>query len=113
MQSELSKDEAFRPARDRLDQMARESRDTKWANEKEAAMQTLLEGSYSIRNIECRATICAVEVERLAGDVFDVVTFGQGLAKIGLLGPEYLTSANDTGGDHDKLWITLFTAVRR
>lgn len=112
MQAELSKSEAFRPARDRLDQMARESRDTDWANAKETEIQALMEGRYSIRNIECRATICAVEVVRLAGDPFDVITFQQGLAKINLFGPEYLTNANEAGDDRDKLWVTLFTTLR-
>jgi len=91
MQGELKKNEVFRAARERLEQMAREPRDNGWASLKESQIQDLMmsNGTY-IRNIECRTTTCAVEVAP-ASDPFDVTTTEQQLKNLDLWGPEYLT----------------------
>jgi hypothetical protein len=109
LKAEMSKDEAFRPARESLEQVARESRDAEWANAGESQIQALMEGRYSIRNIECRATICAVEVEVPSQrESFDIITIQQGLVKVGLYGPGYLTRAHEADVD-----VAFFTVLRR
>jgi hypothetical protein len=63
MQAELRKSDVFRPARERLEQLAREPRDDAWAKLAEFQVQDLIVADgNSIRNIECRTTVCAVEM---------------------------------------------------
>jgi hypothetical protein len=53
-----------------LAKMAQEPRDNSWATKTEALIQDEVmsekPGVYSIRNIECRSSLCAVEVESLS-----------------------------------------------
>jgi hypothetical protein len=53
-----------------LAKMAKEPRDLAWAAKTETLIQdevtSLSPGNYSIRNIECRSSICAVEMESLS-----------------------------------------------
>jgi hypothetical protein len=70
----------------KLAQFTQESRDNAWAAQEEADIQTQIESlgpdKYSIRNLECRTTICAVEVsssvpERYLGmNYYYMVKFG-------------------------------------
>jgi hypothetical protein len=52
-----------------LTQMAEEPRDLRWAKETEAGLQAWLSQSseFTIRAIECRTTLCAVEVSSIHG----------------------------------------------
>jgi hypothetical protein len=54
----------------RLAEMAKEPRDLAWAAKTESLIQdevlSLSPGDYSIRNIECRSSICAVEIESVS-----------------------------------------------
>jgi hypothetical protein len=54
-----------------LAEMAQEPRDEAWATKTESLIQHEIisqgPGIYSIRNIECRTSICAVEVQSLSG----------------------------------------------
>jgi hypothetical protein len=49
-----------------LAQMAKEPRDSAWANDMEAKLQAYIEQEFKdalIRNIDCRTSLCAIEVE--------------------------------------------------
>jgi hypothetical protein len=112
MQAELNKSDAFRPARERLVQMARESREIEWANSEEQKIQDLLTSDeLVVRNIECRASICAVEVAS-AGENFDVVRIEQQLIRLNVWGPEYLTFSKDIDDDGNNVKEALFE-IRR
>jgi len=49
-----------------LSEMAHQPRDPAWASDTEAKLQSLVESqkphAYSVRNVECRETLCALEV---------------------------------------------------
>jgi hypothetical protein len=112
MQAELRKSDVFRPARERLEQLAREPRDDAWAKLAEFQVQDLIVADgNSIRNIECRTTVCAVEMVQV--NALDIVTIEQQLKGLGLWGPESMTSANDTDGDGNKIQVTIFSILRR
>lgn len=112
LQAELGKNDVFRPARERLEQLAGEPRDDAWANLRESQVQDLIVADgNSIRNIECRTTICAVEMVQI--NALDVVTIEQQLKGLGLSGPDYMTYANDIDDGGNKILVTLFFALRR
>jgi hypothetical protein len=113
MKAELAKSDVFRPARERLEQMAREPRDNEWANLAESQIQDLITSDgMNIRNIECRTTICAIEVAP-ASEPFDVVIIGQQLTRLDLWGPEYLTFSRETDDDGNSVKVALFEIRRR
>jgi hypothetical protein len=113
MQSELNKDDVFRPARERLEQMAREPRDDEWAKLEESKIQDLfMSEEMYISNIECRTTICAVELVPVS-EPFDVITIDQQLRRLDLSGPEYLTFANDFDDDGNRIKVAFFSTLRR
>lgn len=68
---ERFRDEICTGLRRTLDQMAKEPRDPRWASRIEEVLRnrmiTLEPGKFVIRNIECRSSACAVEVESRIG----------------------------------------------
>ena len=97
-----------------LEKFSQEGRDTAWADQAEADLQDYIAsrgtGKFLIRNIECRATICVVEVASLFGQYLPMDEADQ--VKYGLIdGHDAWGSEPDPTGV--EIAVTLTTYTRR
>lgn len=103
--------------RDDLSTMAQESRDPAWAPAMEAKLQNYFERQnlehFSIRNVECRASLCAIEAVA-ARDQPMVFVFGSPdpLANQ-LIAPTYFADGEETDPSGVKLNVVLATYRRK
>ncbi|SRR6266404_3925032 len=97
----------------KLSQLVEEPRDNAWASQTEANIQGQIESlgldRYSIRNLECRTSVCAVEVESTASQYLGIefyymvkYSLTQGLA----------TTAFETDSSGARIYVTLMTFSR-
>lgn len=98
-----------------LHRFAEEPRDSVWAPEMEAKLRDLARsdpmGSYTVRNVECRTTICAMEVASPGGPYFGSIDVTSPLYRQISSGIEI--NAYETHPDSVKITVTLKIFVRR
>jgi hypothetical protein len=100
---------------ERLAKMAQEPRDQAWATETEGRLQDniLSQGSnkYSIRDIECRTSLCAVEVASAYGPYVGLGYEDQ--VKFGLLNGQLTIGAFEKDPAGARITVTVITFTRR
>jgi hypothetical protein len=100
-----------------LSDMAAEPRDPSWAVDMETKLQNFVESQrsdvFSVRNIECRATRCAIEVASPYGNYFaSVFPLGNSLGdQLHATGNFAVATETETTGE--KLTVVLYTYARR
>ena len=65
--------------------MAREARDLSWASDMEERLQMYIEKTFEdakIRNIDCRTTMCEIEVETMDTKISATFPYGNPLNKL-------------------------------
>jgi hypothetical protein len=99
-----------------LSAMAEETRDPTWAPEMESRLQNFLETQrpdFSVRNIECRTSWCAIEVVSMDGNYF-VGAFPYGYRlNAQLVASYHYALGTETDPTGVKFIVTLQTYMRK
>jgi hypothetical protein len=92
-----------------LQRLAREPRDPAWAAEMEASLQEYVAktepGKYSIRALECRSSVCAIEVESIFGPYFG--SFDHGAPLYSKLHPGLSATGHEINLDGARITVTV------
>jgi hypothetical protein len=99
----------------KLAEFTKEPRDNVWASQEEANIQNQIESlgpdKYSIRNLECRTTICAVEVSSNPSDHYLGMAYYY-MVKYGLTQDLGTIGAYETDPLGARIDVTLMTFTR-
>ena len=100
-----------------LSMMAREMRDPAWASDMEARLQEYFERQslegLSVRNIECRVSLCAIEVAVIKDQPIVFVFGSPNPLNDKLISPTYFANGEETGPSGEQLEVLLVTYRRR
>jgi hypothetical protein len=100
-----------------LSMMAQESRDPAWASDLEAKLQNYFERQnlegFSVRNIECRTSLCAIEVVATKDQPIVFVFASPNPLSDQLIPPTYFANGEETDPPGAKLQTLLVTYRRR
>jgi len=99
---------------EQLDKFAQEPRDLAWAADVESKLRALVmasSGQFAIRSVECRTSLCAIEVASLSGPFLSGISLNPALRA--LLYSGYGAFGIERDASSAKIVVTLLTLERQ